>query len=168
RAVGGVDHPRGGDRVDRGDDRVPLLGPAGIDRDVAQRVGVVDPDEVDRADGPAGGADRAGHQPEHPGLVLDLDADRQRVLGGRRGGHAGASASGSGVSSASSPRRGRAASAGSTTSGRLVVSRNSRSASSSTPSIWLSRSKRLPWASNTIVRSAATRSMSSKTTVAGT
>jgi hypothetical protein len=51
------------------------------DGDVAHGLVVVDRDQVDGADRPARLADRAGHPAEHSGLVLDLHADRERVLG---------------------------------------------------------------------------------------
>ena len=48
---------------------------------------LADLDEVDRADRPAGVADRARDLPEHARAVVDLDADGQAVLGGRGGAH---------------------------------------------------------------------------------
>ena len=56
-------------------------------RDVAHGAPVVDRDQVDRADRSARLADRARYAAEHPRAVRDLDADREAVLGARRGGH---------------------------------------------------------------------------------
>ena len=50
----------------------------------------VDLDEVDGADRAAGLADRARDLAEHPGQVVDLDAQREAVLGAGCGGHRGA------------------------------------------------------------------------------
>ena len=49
-AVGGVDDAHAVDGVDRGRDRLPLLGVGGVDGDVAQQLVLGDLDEVDRAD----------------------------------------------------------------------------------------------------------------------
>ena len=81
RAVGGVDHRRAVDAVDRGDDLAAVLVAGGVDRDVAQRVAALERDEVDGADRAAGVADRARDLAEHARAVVDLDAERQGVLG---------------------------------------------------------------------------------------
>ncbi len=47
---------------------LPVLLAGGVDGDVAQRVAAVDLDQVDRADHPAGVADRARHRPSMPGV----------------------------------------------------------------------------------------------------
>ena len=82
RAVGRVDDADVLELVERRGDRAPLLGPGGVDRDVADELVVLEVDDVDRADHAAGSPDRTGDAPEHAGLVADLDADRERVLGG--------------------------------------------------------------------------------------
>ena len=89
-AVGGVDHRRAVDGVDRLDDLAAVLVARGVDGDVAQRVAALERDEVDGADRAAGVADRARDLAEHAGAVVDLDADRQGVLCGGRAGHVGA------------------------------------------------------------------------------
>ena len=73
--------------VDGGDDLRAVLVARGVDGDVAQRVAAGERDEVDGADRAAGVADRAGDLAEHAGAMVDLDADGQRVLGGRGSGH---------------------------------------------------------------------------------
>src|SRR5829696_1375708 len=78
-----------------------------------------------------------------------------------------AAASGSVISTATSTRPGRAASAGSSRSGRFVVRRKSRSASGAPPSMASSRSNRIGLAAGPCVRAWATRSTSSRTTAAG-
>ena len=78
------------DRVDGGDDLRAVLVAGGVDGDVAQRVAAVEADQVDGADRAAGVADRARDLAEHAGAVVDLDADRQGVLGGGRSRHGGA------------------------------------------------------------------------------
>ena len=90
RAVGGVDDGRAVDRVDGGDDRAAMLVARRVDGDVAQRVAALERDEVDGADRAAGVPDRARDLAEHAGPVVDLDAERQGVLGGGRAGHVGA------------------------------------------------------------------------------
>ena len=59
------------------DDRLAVLEPGRVDGDVAQRVGVVEVDQVYGADRPSGLADRARYEPQHAGLVGDSDADDQ-------------------------------------------------------------------------------------------
>ena len=54
-------------------------------------VAAVDLDQVDRADHPAGLADRAGQLPEHARRVVELDADRETVLRAWGGAHGGGS-----------------------------------------------------------------------------
>ena len=66
----------------------PVVGVGGLDGDVADRVIARDLYEVDGADRAAGVADRAGDLPEHPGAVIDLDAQRQAVLSTRCWRHA--------------------------------------------------------------------------------
>jgi len=63
-------------------DRLPRLLARRVDRDVAQRVRVLDGEQVDRADGRAGLADRGRHAAEHAGAVGDSDAQDERELGG--------------------------------------------------------------------------------------
>ncbi|HVR05428.1 MAG TPA: hypothetical protein VMS02_05255 [Solirubrobacteraceae bacterium] len=54
----------------------------GVNHDVAQAVGGVDLDGVDRPDAAARLADGSGDRPEQSALgVVELDADRQAVLG---------------------------------------------------------------------------------------
>ena len=86
-----VDDARALDRVDGLEDRLPVGLVARVDGDVAQRAAVVDLDQVDGADLAAGAADRADDLAERAGAVLDLDADREGVLGGGGGGHRGRS-----------------------------------------------------------------------------
>ena len=88
RAVGRVDDARA---VERRRSRATIASQwswsGGVDGDVAQRVLVLDLDEVDRADRRRPRSPIAlGHPAEHAGLVVDLDADREGVLGGG-GGH---------------------------------------------------------------------------------
>ena len=52
------------ERVDRGDDPLPVLFPGGVDDDVAQALACVDLDQVHGADHPSGVADRAGQTAE--------------------------------------------------------------------------------------------------------
>ena len=85
RAVGDVHRARAVDRVDRLADLLRVLLARGLDRDVAQRVAALEPDQVYRADAPAGLADGRGDAAEHAGAVVDLDAEDDRVLGGNRG-----------------------------------------------------------------------------------
>ena len=75
------------DRFDRVDDLLPVVAAGGVDDDVAQARLAVDLDEVDGAHDAAGVADRAGDLPEHAGSVVELDADREAILGARRGAH---------------------------------------------------------------------------------
>ena len=81
RAVGGVDDLGALDLADRRGDLVAVLLAGGVDRDVAQRVRVVDGDQVDGPDRAAGGADRARDAPEHARPVRDPDPHDDRVLG---------------------------------------------------------------------------------------
>jgi hypothetical protein len=81
RAVGVVDHHGAVDGADGVEDPVPVLQAGRVDRDVAQRVRVLDRQKVDRPDGAAGVADRGRHAAEHARPVGDLDPDRERVLG---------------------------------------------------------------------------------------
>ena len=89
RAVGGVDDVGALDLVDGGDDLGAVLVAGGVDGDVAQRVAAGEADEVDGADRAADVADGARDLPQHAGAVVDLDADRQGVLGGGRSRHGG-------------------------------------------------------------------------------
>jgi hypothetical protein len=56
-----------------------------VDGDVAQRPPLVGVDEVDGADLAAGAPDRGQDRPERAGAVVELDADRERVLSLGRG-----------------------------------------------------------------------------------
>ena len=64
-----------------------MLAPGGVDDDVAHAVAAVDLNQVDCADDPAGLADRAGDVPEDALGIVELDADREAVLGAWRGAH---------------------------------------------------------------------------------
>src|SRR6185312_9561628 len=75
-------HPR-----DRRQDPIPVVLAGGVHDDVAQRSGGGALEHVDRADDPAGVADRAGHATEHARAVVELHAYRQAVLGARCGAH---------------------------------------------------------------------------------
>ncbi len=86
-AVGGVEHARALDPVHGVGEPWPIIGGAGRDGDVADGVIVVDLDEVDRTDRAAGGADRARNLAQHSGALVDLDAQREAVLGAGGGGH---------------------------------------------------------------------------------
>ena len=77
RAVGAVDDLGALDGVDRAAIAPPCSSPAVVDGDVAQRVPVVERDQVDGADRAAGLADRGGDPAEHAGAVVD------RARGGR-------------------------------------------------------------------------------------
>ena len=90
RAVGGVDHRRAVDASTAATICAAVLVAGGVDGDVAQRVAALERDEVDGADRAAGVADRARDLAEHAGAVVDLDAERQGVLGRGRAGHVGA------------------------------------------------------------------------------
>ena len=83
RAVGGVDHLRAGDLADGVGDRAYVVLPGCVDGHVAQRVRVIDRDEVDRADRPAGLTDRGRDPAEHPRPVVDPNTQDERELGGR-------------------------------------------------------------------------------------
>ena len=84
---GGVEHVRAGDRVDRLAQARPVVRGARLDGDVADRVAVLDLDQVDRADRPAGVSDRARHLAEHARPVIDLDPEGEAVLSTRCGRH---------------------------------------------------------------------------------
>ena len=88
-AVGGVEHAGAGDRVDGVGQARPVGGVAGLDGDVAD---VWAPSTWTRSTAPIvppAVADRARHLAEHPGQVIDLDPEREAVLGARGGGHLG-------------------------------------------------------------------------------
>ena len=83
RAVGGVDHLGAVDRADGVGDRRSTWSVAGrVDGHVAQRVEVVDRDQVDRADRPARLADRGRDAAEHARPVVDPHAQDEGELGG--------------------------------------------------------------------------------------
>ena len=81
RAIDRVDHARALHRLDRGEDLLPVLLAGGVDDDVAHAVIGVDLDGVHRHDDPLGLSDRAGQLRERARGVVDLDANRQAVLG---------------------------------------------------------------------------------------
>jgi hypothetical protein len=81
RAVGRVENLGALDRVDGLDDRVRVIGAGGVDRHVAQRVLVVDRDQVDRPDRPTRLADRRRDAAEHPRPVVDPHPQEERELG---------------------------------------------------------------------------------------
>jgi hypothetical protein len=87
RPVGGVDHVRAVDALDRAQDLIPVALVTGRDRDVAQHRAVLEGHEVDRSDRPAGASDRRRHPPQHPGPVGDLHADGEAELSRGRDGH---------------------------------------------------------------------------------
>ena len=82
-AVGGVDRLGPRDRVDRLDDVAPVLARPGVDDDVPQAAGAVHLDDVDGAHDAARGADLAGDGAERVLGAVELDADRDAVLGAR-------------------------------------------------------------------------------------
>ena len=75
RDLGAVDASGGGD------DLLRVVGPRSVDRHVAQRVRVVDRDQVDRAERPAGLAYRGRDPAQHAGPVVDPHAQDERELG---------------------------------------------------------------------------------------
>src|SRR3989441_2325300 len=66
-------------RTDRVDDLLAVRLVARLEGDVARDRGLADDDQVDGADIAAGFADRRGDPTEHPGLVHDLEPDREAV-----------------------------------------------------------------------------------------
>jgi hypothetical protein len=83
RAVGEAEHLGSADRADRAQDLLPGLGAVGVDRELAHplALGAGARDEVDRRERPAGLGDRAGDPPEGLLARVELDADRDAVLG---------------------------------------------------------------------------------------
>ena len=82
-AVGVVDDPRAADRADRAQDLLPVLGAAGVDRELADplALGAGAGDEVDALQGAPGLGDRGGDPAERLVARVELDADRDRELG---------------------------------------------------------------------------------------
>src|SRR5437773_1747824 len=81
RAVRHVDDLHALHRTDPVDDLLAVPFVARLEGDVARDRGLADDDQVDGADVTAGLADRRGDPAEHPGLVHDLEPDREAVAG---------------------------------------------------------------------------------------
>jgi hypothetical protein len=76
-AIGPVDQLDPLDPVDGVDDLVPVIRAARVDRDVADDLVVVRLDDVDGADRASGAPDRGRHLTQHPGFVVEADAERE-------------------------------------------------------------------------------------------
>ena len=86
-AVGDLDQVAALDELGGGDDRVGVVLVARHDRDLADRLGVAHLDRVDRADRAACRADRGREHAKLAGSAVELDPQRQRVLGAGPDGH---------------------------------------------------------------------------------
>ncbi len=86
-AVGDLDQVAALDQLGGGDDRVRVVLVARHDGDLADRLGVAHLDRVDRADRAARRAERGREQAKLAGSAVELDPQRQRVLGAGPDGH---------------------------------------------------------------------------------
>ena len=134
---------------------VAVLLAAGVDRDVAQRVLVVERDQVDGADRAAGLADRGGDPAEHAGAVRDPHAQDERVLRGC-GGHGGSVTQSAARRSASALRLASRCS-------RFSSSRSRRRSSTFTIRTEERKEPSRPWASRSLAAAARRRARRGRT-----